>query len=262
MTSAHSRQPKEIGQSTSSAAGSPAKISASQARGLALPVQGPVFGTRCTGLLARYDRDSCLWRTLQRCLAGGWEPYSATFPRSGMTRNGTLSPLQPLVRRTGGKGSGSWPTPNASAVSNSTNLQCSGDGRTKPNKLGWAVAMWPTPSASQMPCEGTVRIARQRWLAGDATLEEASAIAGRDVRDKQGKVPAMLPTPRATDGSKGSRTADGAARELKRGRNIDLGVAIGGGQLNPTWVEWLMGFPLGWTDCEDSETQSYRKSSS
>ena len=23
------------------------------------------------------------------------------------------------------------------------------------------------------------------------------------------------------------------------------------GQLNPTWVEWLMGFPDGWTDCGD-----------
>ena len=23
------------------------------------------------------------------------------------------------------------------------------------------------------------------------------------------------------------------------------------GQLNPTWVEWLMGYPEGWTDCED-----------
>jgi hypothetical protein len=27
-----------------------------------------------------------------------------------------------------------------------------------------------------------------------------------------------------------------------------------GGKLNPMWVEWLMGFPLGWTDLEDSET--------
>jgi hypothetical protein len=27
-----------------------------------------------------------------------------------------------------------------------------------------------------------------------------------------------------------------------------------GGKLNPTWVEWLMGFPTGWTDLEDSET--------
>jgi hypothetical protein len=27
-----------------------------------------------------------------------------------------------------------------------------------------------------------------------------------------------------------------------------------GGQLNPMWVEWLMGFPLGWTDLKHSET--------
>ena len=27
-----------------------------------------------------------------------------------------------------------------------------------------------------------------------------------------------------------------------------------GGKLNPAWVEWLMGFPIGWTDLEDSET--------
>lgn len=27
-----------------------------------------------------------------------------------------------------------------------------------------------------------------------------------------------------------------------------------GGSLNPTWVEWLMGWPLGWTDLEPSAT--------
>jgi DNA (cytosine-5)-methyltransferase 1 len=31
------------------------------------------------------------------------------------------------------------------------------------------------------------------------------------------------PTPRATDGNKGSRTVEGALRELNRGRNLDLG---------------------------------------
>lgn len=28
-----------------------------------------------------------------------------------------------------------------------------------------------------------------------------------------------------------------------------------GGKLNPTWTEWLMGFPLGWTDLDASETR-------
>jgi len=27
-----------------------------------------------------------------------------------------------------------------------------------------------------------------------------------------------------------------------------------GGKLNPTWVEWLMGWPLGWTDLKPLET--------
>jgi DNA (cytosine-5)-methyltransferase 1 len=34
------------------------------------------------------------------------------------------------------------------------------------------------------------------------------------------------------------------------------------GPLNPMWVEWLMGFPPGWTDLDVSETQSCRKSQS
>jgi hypothetical protein len=29
---------------------------------------------------------------------------------------------------------------------------------------------------------------------------------------------------------------------------------LASGQLNPEWVEWLMGFPPGWTDLEDSAT--------
>lgn len=28
-----------------------------------------------------------------------------------------------------------------------------------------------------------------------------------------------------------------------------------GGQLNPTWVEWLLGLPTGWTACGPSEME-------
>ena len=34
------------------------------------------------------------------------------------------------------------------------------------------------------------------------------------------------------------------------------------GSLNPTWVEWLMGYPLGWTACAAWGTPSSRKSRS
>ena len=34
-----------------------------------------------------------------------------------------------------------------------------------------------------------------------------------------------------------------------------------GGKTNPAWVEWLMGFPIGWTDLSASETLSYPSNS-
>ena len=49
---------------------------------------------------------------------------------------------------------------------------------------------------------------------------------------------------------------------LRKDNNLDQGGTHGvslhhavyhenGGSLNPTWVEWLMGYPIGWTDLED-----------
>lgn len=38
----------------------------------------------------------------------------------------------------------------------------------------------------------------------------------------------------------------------KNHRSLRTDVA---GQLNPTWVEWLQGFPIGWTDLNASETR-------
>jgi hypothetical protein len=32
-----------------------------------------------------------------------------------------------------------------------------------------------------------------------------------------------------------------------------------GGQLNPDWVEWLMGWPVGWTDLKPLETDKFQK---
>ena len=81
-----------------------------------------------------------------------------------------------------------------------------------------------------------------------------------------------MPTAKATDGSKGSRTTAGAIRELERKGNLDDlpgRAAISSsshaetekpGQLNPVFVCWLMGYPDEWLSCVDWETRSSRKS--
>ena len=61
----------------------------------------------------------------------------------------------------------------------------------------------------------------------------------------------LWPTPRASD-YKGSTSAEAMGKAAARGFNPNLpeatAASVGGGKLNPTWVEWLMGWPLGWTD--------------
>ena len=74
----------------------------------------------------------------------------------------------------------------------------------------------------------------------------------------------LWPTPRASDGagkSSHGRTWSTTDRNLHTVMR-ELGETETGGQLNPTWVEWLMGYPTGWTDLEDSETPLSHKSSS
>ena len=64
------------------------------------------------------------------------------------------------------------------------------------------------------------------------------------------------PTARDWKSSKGKT-------QTERWRSAGPSLAeVSGGSLNPTWVEWLMGFPVGWTDLEDSATQSCHKSPS
>jgi len=46
--------------------------------------------------------------------------------------------------------------------------------------------------------------------------------------------------------------------KIDRGKS-NLGEVVGG-TLNPTWVEWLIGYKAGYTDLKDWETLSSRKS--
>jgi len=57
----------------------------------------------------------------------------------------------------------------------------------------------------------------------------------------------LWPTPTAHNSKETN-----APSELNR--NTPTLAAQVGGRLNPTWVEWLMGWPLGWTDLKPLET--------
>jgi DNA (cytosine-5)-methyltransferase 1 len=61
----------------------------------------------------------------------------------------------------------------------------------------------------------------------------------------------MWPTPQASDNrDRGNLSSGAVKRRMEKGKQISLSQSVSevSGQLNPTWVEWLMGFPTGHTD--------------
>lgn len=239
------------GESMSSAAGSPAKTSVLPGRGPASTGSGVGCGRSTFASFASFDLDSSSWRTSQRCLVGGWVEFSETWPRAGMTRNGTAYRLPQLVPRTSATGCSLLPTPTANDAKNST-LPPSQRGRDSiPGYL--LRSQFPTPKASDGERGG-----RGELLA---------LVRGKKTRQ-------MWPTPQAADGSGGRRESVlGGTRPSGTKRSVSLATAVNftaqneameaiAGQLNPQWVEWLMGFPIGWTDLGDSETPSSPRSPS
>lgn len=81
---------------------------------LDLPENDPGCGLNSRASLASFDPDSSLWRTSQRSLTGELEPFSETFPESGMTRSGRLYLHAPWVLHTCDDECSLWPTPTAS----------------------------------------------------------------------------------------------------------------------------------------------------
>lgn len=94
---------------------------------------------------------------------------------------------------------------------------------------GTGHGLWPTPTVN-----------------GNYNRKGASKTSG----DGLATAVRIWPSPNTVDARGGTRRGNGQ-RQLCH---------VVGGALNPTWVEWLMGFPSGWTDLEPSETPSSRKS--
>ena len=251
--------------SMSSAAGSRAKMFPSLASALALKVRGLVSGRNTGALLAKYDPASSSWRTFQACLVSGWQLFSESFPRSGSMRSGTVSQLAPSAPLTDEIGSGLLPTPVASSYG--TN-QGGGAGRVGPVRPSLDTmarhGLWPTPDTVNRK-SGRAMMAStnngRRSGGGQSSppgLEQAvelsMGVLPRELPSFDALPPrtrSMWPTPASRDFRHPNATPYSERGGGKKGEQLPNAV---GGALNPTWVEWLMGFPEGWTDLEHSET--------
>jgi hypothetical protein len=98
-----------------------------------------------------------------------------------------------------------WPTPTSSTGGPSKNPN-NPRGKHGGNPLETAVAMWPTPRASEYKDTGPV------GSKSHSHMQEKKYLCAA-VKDPEQPL----------------------------------------GMLNPQWVEWLMGYPLGWTSLETSQ---------
>jgi hypothetical protein len=210
-------------------------------------------GSTWQGSLARLDPDTSLWRTAQCSLLEDLELSLQTFPKWGLMQNGALYPQQTLVRRISESVFGfSLPTPvssdatsgavigkNDTFYTTSTGMprKVNQNGKDGSVGLGRLVQMWPTPMSSEHKANRQTRENHQNGLT-QAVLQAETK---------------MLPTPCNRD-YKGA--VKSGKRITKSGKTQNYGEQLPnviGGQLNPTWVEWLMGWPLGWTDLKPLE---------
>ena len=182
-----------------------AKTSQLQEKEMDLTENGQECGKRWHGLLARYDQNTHLLRTVQCSLIEDLNESLQTWPRWGSMQNGECfqQPMSEQITNETGFGllaetpSGNWPTPTVSDIytANLKSTQQS-EGSMHSVTLPQAVQKFPTPVA-------------RMWKDMNCPSEHR--------RDS-------LPL-----------------------------AAIAGGALNPTWTEWLMGWPLEWTDLKPLE---------
>ena len=106
---------------------------------------------------------------------------------------------------------------------------------------------WVTPTAT----DGNPALGGELYQTKNGTVRAKNKDGTTSQRGLSEQV--MWPTPSARDhkgGYKGGRIRNGKVSK----DTLDVAVqhtdnqSQSAGQLNPTWVEWLMGLPLGWTD--------------
>jgi hypothetical protein len=192
-----------------------AKTLAPQEKAQELTENDQECGEKWHGLLARYDPDTHLWRTVQCSLLEDLNESLQTLPQWGMTVNGELYLLPTLVQTTKEEEFGLWRTPDTGAGGTSGLLKEGKSHRANGQPIQIRLVdqvnnphLWPTPCSTDYKGSGKTGQLRDRL---DYAVER------------------------------------GATKSKTYGEQQITG------QLNPPFPEWLMGWPLGWTDLKPLE---------
>ena len=231
-------------------------------------------------LSVKFDPVSSGWKTA-RCL---WEEdldwSCLTLPRWGSLHDGELWERATPGLRTSGNGSGFWPTPNvpnggrrvpkdATIKGGKTPTAYTADGKKCQVGLEQAVQWWPTPCASEAGPDFaklsrsktgiSLQTAVAMWpTPNQRDWKDSGVSQGSRKSPNLGTMAARYPTPTVNDSKNSTLPPSQVNRDSITGALMRDGEKAGG-SLNPTWVEWLMGWPLGWTDCAVSATDKFRQ---
>lgn len=275
-------------------AGFPARTSAQPERAPESTASDPACGAKWHESSVRYDRASSSWKT-HRSLWDEDLPWSSvTLPKWGSMRAGVCWERATSARSTAASGSGLWQTPVADDSCNRVNGKWNSRGEPKLS----AQVLWPTPKANDAEKRGNFDVTNPRnglpaSVKSFATPQSRDFRSGqgarwddprrtRNLNDQIAKlstdassavtnstpdcsefmaVPTakakVWPTPTVNDSKNCTLPPSQIKHDNIPGALLRDGEAPGG-QLNPTWVEWLMGWPLGWTDLKPSATDRCR----
>jgi len=212
----------------------PVKTSPLLEKGQELTESEAECGEKWRASFTKYDLDTRSWKTHQCSLLEDLEEFSQTWPQWGLMRGGECWEQRTLEQTIRGTESGLLPdgmvtfhTPNTTGLDGGSNSR---------KALKKRMESWPTPDAN-CGARGT----QELWTAKRKSGQPAQYSINQAVRDK------MFPTPTAHNSKE-------CASPSEYNRDTPSLATHAGGKLNPMWVEWLMGWPLGHTDLKPLET--------